>query len=137
MEEMQRYLPPNQPNRTTQLLDELPQIRSSTKSRIDQQQIKQKEYHDQQITCPTSYQIGDKVLLYRAEKEKQYSGKLDEKWKGPYYIHAVLPHGSYKIRNLTGKVLKTPFNGKILKLYKDRQEWNSQVIISLISTRLN
>lgn len=118
------------PDRLTQLLDKLPQDRTLIKNRIDQQQIKQKEYHDQHITKPVEFKIGDKVLLYRAEKEKHYSGKFDEKWKGPYYIHAVLPHGSYKLRDLSGKVLKTPFNGKILKLYYNRQEWNPQIVIS-------
>jgi hypothetical protein len=27
------------------------------------------------------FEIGDKVLYYNAAKEKQWSGKLEEKWK--------------------------------------------------------
>ena len=50
----------------------------------------------------TSFRIGDKVLLYHADKEKQWTGKLEEKWKGPYYIHMVLPNGSYKLRVYSG-----------------------------------
>ena len=79
---------------------------------------------------PIEFQIGDKVLLYHAETEKHYSEKLDKKWKGPYYIHSVLPHGSYKLRTLSGKILKNPFNTKLLKIYNDREKWNPQITIS-------
>jgi hypothetical protein len=29
-------------------------------------------------------------------RKKQWSEKLEEKWKGPYYIYEVLLNGSYK-----------------------------------------
>ncbi len=112
------------------IVDELPQIRNDTYERVVQQQQKQKEYHDQQITSSTAFSIGDKVLLYDAKKEKQWSGKLEDKWKGPYYIHAVLLNGSYKIRSIKGQVLKTPQNGRFLKLYQDRTSWEPQIVIS-------
>ena len=107
------------PDRITNLLNVLPSDREVARIRIDLQQSKQKSYHDKQIKCDTKFEIGDKVLLYRAEKAKQWSGKLDEKWKGPYYIHIVQPNGSYKLRTLTGQVLKTPYNGRLLKTYRD------------------
>ena len=109
-------------DRIAKMLDKLPHDRELTRKRIDQQQIKQKSYHDKQIKFETKFKIGDKVLLYRAEKEKQWIGKLENKWKGPYYIHLVLPNGSYKIRQMDGKVLATPFNGRLLKSYKDRRD---------------
>ena len=115
-------------DRINKLVNELPHDRESTRQRIDQQQAKQKLHHDQQIKRHRSFQIGDKVLLYKAEKAKQWSGKLDEKWKGPYYIHAVLQNESYKIRNMQGKVLKAPFNGSLLKPYYDQKEWNLPII---------
>jgi hypothetical protein len=110
------------PSRIDKLLNVLPHDRENTRKRIDRQQNKQKSYHDQHIKGDTKFDIGDKVLLYRAEKEKQWSGKLDEKWKGPYYIHIVQPNGSYKLRTLTGLVLKTPFNRKLLKPYRDTMD---------------
>ena len=116
-------------DRIFKLLNVLPHDRENTRKRIDQQQNKQKLYHDQQIKCDTKFEIGDKVLLYRAEKAKQWSGKLDEKWKGPYYIHIVQPNGSYKLRTLSGQVLKTPFNGRLLKSYNDREQWTPQIVI--------
>ena len=63
------------------------------------------------------FQIEDKVLYFKAAQDQSHSGKLNQKWKGPYYIHDVLPHGAYKIRNLEGGIVKTPINGNLLKLY--------------------
>ena len=45
-------------------------------------------------------------------KKNNGQEKLDDKWKGPYYIHEVLLNGSYKIKELDGKILRTPFNGE-------------------------
>jgi hypothetical protein len=42
------------------------------------------------------FKIGDKVLYYNTAKKKQWSGKLEEKWKGLYYIHLVIINGFYK-----------------------------------------
>ena len=102
-----------------QLISELPHALEFTRKRITQQQVKQKEYHDKHVRYETLFRIGDKVLLYRADKEKQWTGKLEEKWKGPYYIHMVLLNGSYKLRAYSGQVLKAPFNRKLLKFYYD------------------
>ena len=52
--------------------------------------------------------IGDKVLLYDATKVKQWSGKLEEKWKGPYLIHDKLLNGSYKLKDFKGNIFKNP-----------------------------
>ena len=70
------------------------------------------------------------MLYYNAAKEKQWSGKLDEKWKGPYYIHTVLINGSYKIKEMNGKVLKTPVNGEWLKIYHSRESFEPMVVIT-------
>ena len=101
------------------LIDDLPLIREDVRQQVQNKQNIQKEYHDQQITRPLELQIGDKVLYYKAAMEKQWSGKLEEKWKGPYYIHDVGPHGTYKLRDMDGKISKIQINGSFLKLYKD------------------
>ena len=77
----------------------------------------------------TNFAIGDKVLYYDAAKEKQWTGKLDDKWKGPYYVHNVLLNGSYKLRNLDGQLLRTPVNGSLLKIYRDRHNWEPMVVV--------
>ena len=64
------------------------------------------------------FKIGDLVLLYRSElRGKQ---KLQERWKGPYYVHEALDNGAYKLRTIDGNVLKVPVNSERLKLYHQR-----------------
>src|SRR5438067_9894823 len=93
-------------------------------------QEKQKEYYDNQIKRKQdNFEIGDKVLYYNAAKEKQWSGKLEDKWKGPYYIQQRLLNGSYKIKEINGKVLKTPVNGELLKGYNSREEFIPYVVV--------
>ncbi len=62
------------------------------------------------------FQIGEEVLYHDATKEKYYSGKLEEKQKGPYTINAILLNGLYKIANQY-RVLRTPVNSDHLKRY--------------------
>src|SRR6059058_1662492 len=84
---------------------------------IGKSQEKQKERYDRKIGYETKLKIGDKVLLKDAAKEKQWSGKLAPKWKGPYYIHGEIGKGAYKLRTLDGKVLKASHNVKQIKKY--------------------
>jgi hypothetical protein len=69
---------------------------------------------------PTYFYIGQKVLYYDAAKSNQWLGKLDLKWKGLYRIHKILINGSYKIREMDGKILVKPINSNLLKEYHDR-----------------
>jgi len=71
------------------------------------------------------FYIREKVLYHDAAKEKHYSGKLKEKWKGPYIINVILLNGSYKIADQYG-VLCTSINGDRLKKYDQR---NLELII--------
>ena len=52
--------------------------------------------------------------------EIQDKKKLEERWKGPYYIHADLGNGVYKLRTMERKILKVPINGARLKKYHQR-----------------
>src|ERR1044071_8827982 len=72
---------------------------------IKRVQEKQKERHDKKI-IEDKFEIGDKVLLKDTAKEKQWSGKLSQKWKGPYYVHQIIGKGAYKLRDMDGRVLK-------------------------------
>ncbi|RHZ60338.1 hypothetical protein Glove_355g43 [Diversispora epigaea] len=112
------------------LTDELPVIRGQTQKQIEKQQSKQKEYHDRQIKNIKRYQIGDKVLMYDAAKHTSHTGKLEPKWKGPFYIHNKLNPGVYKLRTLEGKVLLAPINGSLLKMYYERSTWEPQIVIT-------
>ena len=88
--------------RLTNLIDNVPIVRENTRRQIAEQQLKQKDYHDKQIKNSRNFQIGEKVLKYKATKDKQWSGKLNPNWDGPFYIHDVLVHGAYKLRNMDG-----------------------------------
>ncbi|KAG9290878.1 hypothetical protein G9A89_011028 [Geosiphon pyriformis] len=60
--------------------------------------------------------IGDKVLLHHTKAEKQWSGKFDPKWDGPFYIKKILGNGAYKLR-LDNKILTKAIYGDRLKPY--------------------
>src|SRR6266487_1608673 len=95
----------------------LTEKRDEARKNIEKSQGNQKEKHDKKIKKETELNIGDKVLLKDAAKEKQWSGKLAPKWKGPYYVHKEIGKGAYKLRTLDGKVLKTSHNVKHVKKY--------------------
>lgn len=116
--------------RIKEIFEDIPEIRNKAKRQIEISQERQKKYHDKKITKEHKFEIGDKVLYYNAAKEKQWSGKLEEKWKGPYYIHEVLMNGSYKLKNeINGRILKTPVNGELLKKYHERQNFIPYVVV--------
>jgi hypothetical protein len=95
---------------------------------IEGTQEKQKKRHDERIE-EDKFEIGDKVLLKDTAKEKQWSGKLSQKWKGPYYIHQVIGKGAYKLRDMNGRVLKAARNIKHLKKYYDQRDLMTKVYI--------
>jgi hypothetical protein len=111
------------------IIDDLPKERGKAQIRIAQQQQKQKERHDRNIVTPVTYEIGDRVLVYDAAKHTSHTGKLNPKWKGPYFIHDIVNPSVYKLRTLNGQVLRTPFNGSLLKKYYDKATWKPQIII--------
>lgn len=114
--------------RINEIDNSLPRLIEETKKNIVKAQEKQKIQHDKKIK-PQNFQIGQKVLYYDAAKEKQWTGKLEEKWKGPYYIHEILLNGSYKLKEVNGRVLKVPVNGELLKKYYSREEFIPYITI--------
>lgn len=91
--------------------------RLATQDVIHKEQQKQKQKHDSNLR-DVQFKIGDLVLLYRSElRGKQ---KLQERWKGPYYVHESLNNGAHKLRTMDGKILKDPVNSERLKLYHQR-----------------
>src|SRR6266487_3882841 len=95
----------------------LTEKQDEARKNIEKSQENQKEKYDKKIKKETELNIGDKVLLKDTAKEKQWSGKLAPKWKGPYYIHNKIGKGAYKLRTLDGKVLEASHNVKHIKEY--------------------
>ena len=96
--------------------------RRETLENITRSQEKQKEKYDGIMKGETIFRIGEKVLLKESAKEKQWTGKLSQNWKGPYYIHEVYGKGAYKIKTSEGKILKATQNVKNLKKYYDQRD---------------
>src|SRR6266540_4453282 len=90
-------------DRMMQIVEEVSHIREEARRMIrhSQQRMMENDPKKEKLFC-----IGEEVLYHDAAKEKQYSGKLEEKWKGPYTINAILLNGSYKITDQYG-VLRT------------------------------
>jgi Integrase zinc binding domain/Integrase core domain len=99
------------------LIDQLPQIRAEAKLQITQSQSKQKDRHDRKLKKSHQFETGDQVLYFNVTLDQSHSGKFNPKWKGPFVIHQILPHGSYKLITIDGQILSTPINGNLLKLY--------------------
>ncbi|GBC15302.2 putative integrase core domain protein [Rhizophagus irregularis DAOM 181602=DAOM 197198] len=115
--------------RIEHIIEELPIKRNEAKKNIEKAQKQQKKYHDKIGKRKQNLQIGDKVLYFDAAKYKTHTGKLEEKWKGPYYIHEIIINGSYKIKELNGRILRRPINGELLKEYFDREIFEPYIII--------
>ena len=66
--------------------------------------------------------------MYDKSRESSYSGKLLPVRKGPFEVEKVLRNGTYIIGDAYG-TLKTPINGDLLELVKNRSEWEPIVVI--------
>ena len=113
-------------DRIYDLIEEVPYIRQETKEAIKRGANKMSEAYQGGKT--PIFKVGQKVSYYDVPKSKQYSRKLEQKRKGPYWIEEVLPHGAYKIRDQHG-ILKNPVNGKWLLSYNDKPFTQPQVVI--------
>src|SRR6266542_5447966 len=92
--------------RVKEISTKFTQTKKKALENIEKSQGNQKKYHDRKIKRKLNLNIEDKVLLYDAAKAKQWSGKLEEKWKGPYFIHDKLLNESYKLKDLKGNIFK-------------------------------
>ncbi|GBC11726.1 protein NYNRIN-like [Rhizophagus irregularis DAOM 181602=DAOM 197198] len=107
--------------RLNEIIEGLPFQRNIAKEEILRSQVKQKEYHDSRSKRKEEFKIGDEVLRYNAAQQNSKSNKLDDKWSGLYLIHEILLNGSYKLKELDGKILRNPTNGELLKRYFTRE----------------
>ncbi|CAG8672754.1 4842_t:CDS:2, partial [Ambispora leptoticha] len=124
--------------RTMKLIDELFEARVRARENIRKSQERQKQYHDQQHPLP-SFEIGDKVLRYRAKLGQQLGGKLKEKWMGPYWIHDVMGNGTYKLRTMgpRGKVTKEHVHGKTTEKEMEQRLETLRRTIQQLVDRMN
>ncbi|KAG9285583.1 hypothetical protein G9A89_008560 [Geosiphon pyriformis] len=114
------------------LLSTLEEKRQIAATYIEHSQAQQKEWHNDKLSPVTNeFKIGNKVFLHRTKAEKQWSGKFENKWDRPFFIHEVLGNGSYKLR-LDDKILAKVVHGDCLKHYNFRN--NPEPLIPQIGT---
>ena len=63
----------------------------------------------------SKFNIGDKVLMYRAALEHSRSNKLRSEVQGPFFVYECLPKDVYRLWTIDGKLLVAPINVKDLK----------------------
>ena len=104
-----------------EIIENLPFQRDIAKEEILRSQAKQKEYHDSKGKRKEKFKIGEEVLKYNVILQNSKSNKLDDKWLGPYLIHEILLNGSYRLKEMNGKIFRNPTNGELLKRYFRRE----------------
>lgn len=104
--------------RTIDIMEKWDSDKNKALDNIEKGQEKQKKRFNKRSQ---KLKIGDKVLVHRTDLQNNMSAKLNEQWIGPYFIHDVLEHNVYKLRNMDGKLVKNVINGNRLKLYYEQQ----------------
>lgn len=94
------------------------------RERLEQSRLRDKEHFDRTTKLrPSPLLVGDFCLIYNYTHLRQHSAmkKFEERWSGPYVIHAVHPDSStYTLRETNGAILKTRIAGQNVKRYYSR-----------------
>src|SRR6478735_3141648 len=91
-------------HRTTHQIHNLNWVRDQSAQAIKQTQAAQKKAIENKILeerkeLKPPFRLGDMVLLYKDYMSTSWSGKLQDKWEGPYIIQNNLGKGTYHIKN--------------------------------------
>ena len=113
--------------RLLEITNRVPQLRASARKAIKEAQDKINLAFGEKERLP-KFKIGDLVLVYDKAKAAQHHRKLENKWKGPYEITAVLGKGAYRVM-IDGKQLNTTYNEDLLKLFHSRTRWEPQIVV--------
>ncbi|KAD7478070.1 hypothetical protein E3N88_01206 [Mikania micrantha] len=105
-------LPSAVKNRFLQL-HELEELRDEAYARSWSYKERTKALHDRKLRGVKEFRKGDQVLVYDS-RLRLFPGKLKSKWKGPFVVHEVFPHGAVELES-EGRTWKV--NGHRLKLY--------------------
>ena len=82
---------------------------------------KQKKAYDQKIKA-FRFKIGEKVLLYRSERQNVHGNKMESPYLGPFYIHSVEDNGTYSLRECdSGRIRERKVTGDRLTRWNDRK----------------
>jgi sulfur carrier protein ThiS len=95
-------------HRTAHQVYNLNRIRDEAATAIKQTQNVQKKAIEKKILeekkeLNPAFKIGDIVLLYKDYMTTSWSGKLQDKWEGPFIVHHVLGKGTFIVHHVLGK----------------------------------
>ncbi|XP_026419660.1 uncharacterized protein LOC113315612, partial [Papaver somniferum] len=82
-------------------LNELEELRNEAYDSARLYKQKMKIFHDKRI-LRKSFTPGQKVLLYDSRLHL-FPGKLRSRWKGPYLVRTVFPHGAVELEDVSNK----------------------------------
>ncbi|MGQ3285766.1 RNase H-like domain-containing protein [Bosea sp. (in: a-proteobacteria)] len=89
--------------------------------KLKRERITNKLYYDARKNLRKKpLQKGDIVLIHESQLLKQFSHKLDDRWRGPYRILQKYENGSYQVQELDGSMLTEVVSGDRLKIFKER-----------------
>ena len=94
-------------------LNELVEIRQEAVQRTGMVQQQRVKWHDKYIK-ENRFQVGDWVLLFDS-KFKDFQGKFQTHWLGPYEIEKVFSNGAVRIRTIDESKTHLLVNGHRLK----------------------
>ncbi|KAG1441678.1 hypothetical protein G6F56_011372 [Rhizopus delemar] len=118
-------------HRTLHQIHNLKKVREEAQQAIKQTQATQKKAIENKILderkeLKPPFLLGDVVLLYKDYMSTSWSGKLQDKWEGPYVIHTVLGKGTYHIKNMNAQDTRLRrVHGNRMKVYKlPKVQWS-------------
>jgi hypothetical protein len=97
-------------------IENLEETRIAPLERTVNVQMTRKEDYDRKIPMDHGIREQGLVLLYD-NRHKEFPGKLQNRWMGPYRVYQIFPNGSLQLKNLQGQWLDTRVNGSRVKRY--------------------
>ena len=97
-------------------IDQLEEYRRDSLDRTRAIQNQRKEDFDRKLPRETGIREGKLVLLFD-NRHKDFPGKLQTRWMGPYRVIKIFGNGSLQLEQLDGTPLDTRTNGSRVKLY--------------------
>jgi hypothetical protein len=98
-------------------LNELDEMHQEAFQHIDLIQQQREKWHDRFIK-KKQFKVGDWALLFDS-RFKDFKGKFNTHWLGPYEIEVVFNNGSVKIQTIDDEKVSFLVNGHRLKLYQN------------------
>ena len=96
------------------------ELHDKARINIEKAQARQKRQYDAKHNTNTNIKVGDKVLVQAMKNQGQKGGKLEPLFPGgPYIIEEDLGKGTFRLKDLNGKLLKIAINIHRLKVWND------------------